>query len=229
MRPSSRRVVRRAARVADLPVAALLVALVAVACGASAPTPAPSAGTPAVAPSGPTAGAAATAGAPSLAPSAPPSAAPATVPAGVAMEDPSLLGVLPAEVAGQPVVLESQAFADAIADEAFAGNVEAAAFGIAVSGDDLASAVVARPVPGAFSEAWFRDWRDSYDRGACGQAGGVAGVAESTVGERTVYVATCGGGLRTYHTWLDGPGLVISVLAVGEGRYGERLMAGLRP
>jgi hypothetical protein len=145
------------------------------------------------------------------------------------VEDRSLLDVLPAEVASHPVVLESQAFADAIGDPSFAGNVEAAAFGVVVSGEDLASAVVARPVEGAFSEAWFRDWRDSYDEGACGQAGGVAGVAETDLGGRTVYVATCGGGLRTYHTWLDARGLIVSALAVGKGRYGEHLLAGLRP
>jgi hypothetical protein len=164
--------------------------------------------------------------APASIPSTP---APVTPSTGATLEDPSLLGVLPTEVEGQPVVLESQAFADAITDPDFAANVEAAAFGVVVSGDDLASAVVARPVLGAFTEAWFRDWRGSYDEGACAQAGGVAGLAESDLGGRTVYVATCGGGLRTYHAWLDAPGLIVSVLAVGEGRYGERLMAGLRP
>jgi hypothetical protein len=152
-----------------------------------------------------------------------------TPPPGVAVEDPSLIAVLPAAVAGQPVVLESQAFVDAIADPAFAANVEAAAFGVVVAGNDLSSAMVARTVPGAWSEAWFRDWRESYDEGACGQAGGVAGTAEAQLGGRTVFIGTCAGGLRTYHAWLEGRGLLVSAFSVGEGRYGERLMAGLRP
>ena len=152
-----------------------------------------------------------------------------TPPPGVAVEDPSLIAVLPAAVAGQPVVLESQAFADAIADPAFAANVEAAAFGVVVAGNDLSSAMVARPVSGVWSEAWFRDWRDSYDEGACGQSGGVAGTAEAELGGRTVYIGTCAGGLRTYHAWLEGRGLLVSAFSVGEERYGERLMAGLRP
>jgi hypothetical protein len=84
-------------------------------------------------------------------------------------------------------------------------------------------------VPGTWSEAWFRDWRDSYDEGACGQAGGVAGNAEAALGGRTVYIGTCAGGLRTYHAWLEGRGLLVSAFSVGKGRYGERLMAGLRP
>lgn len=149
--------------------------------------------------------------------------------AGVAVEDPSLIAILPATVAGQPVVLESQAFADAVKDPAFAANVEAAAFGVVVAGNDLAVAVVARPVSGAWSEAWFRDWRDSYDEGACAQADGVAGTAEAQLGGRTVYIGTCAGGLRTYHAWLADRGLLVSGFSVGDGRYGEQLMTGLRP
>jgi hypothetical protein len=166
---------------------------------------------------------------PGLPTGAPVSSAPGTPPPGVAVEDPSLIAVLPAAVAGQPVVLESQAFVDALADPAFAANVEAAVFGVVVAGNDLSSAMVARPVPGVWSEAWFRDWRDSYDQGACGQSGGVAGNAEAVLGGRTVYIGTCAGGLRTYHAWLEGRGLLVSAFSVGEGRYGERLMAGLRP
>jgi hypothetical protein len=127
------------------------------------------------------------------------------------------------------VVLESQAFIDALADPAFAANVEAAAFGVVVAGNDLASAMVARPVPGAWSESWFRDWRDSYDEGACAQSGGVAGNAEAQLGGRTVYVGTCAGGLRTYHAWLEGRGLLVSAISVGERRYGEQLITDLRP
>jgi hypothetical protein len=148
---------------------------------------------------------------------------------GGAKEDPSLISVLPATVAGQPVVLESQAFADAVSDPAFAANVEAAAFGVVVAGNDLAVAMVARPASGAWSEAWFRDWRDSYNEGACAQSGGVAGTAEAQLGGRAVYIGTCAGGLRTYHAWLDERGLLVSAFAVGDGRYGEQLMTGLRP
>lgn len=154
---------------------------------------------------------------------------PASASPGGAVEDPSLLAVLPAEVAGQPVVLESQAFVEAMADPAFASSIEAAAFGIVVAGNDLASAVVARRVPGELPDAWFRDWRDSYNEGACGQSGGVAGNAEADIGGRTVHIATCAGGLRTYHAWLEDRGLLVSAFAVGEQRFGELLMAGLRP
>jgi hypothetical protein len=146
-----------------------------------------------------------------------------------AVEDPSLIEVLPAKVAGSDVTLESQAFAEALADPGFAANIEAAAFGIVVAGNDLASAVVARPVDGVFSDAWFRDWRDSYNDGACAQAGGVARNAEAEIGGRTVYIGTCSGGLRTYHTWIEDRDLLVSAFSIGEARFGEQLMAGLRP
>jgi hypothetical protein len=145
------------------------------------------------------------------------------------VEDPTLIAVLPADLDGNQVMLESQAFLEAMADSGFAMNIEAAAFGVVVAGNDLASAVVAKPVDGVFSDAWFRDWRDSYNEGACAQSGGVARNAETDIDGRTVYIGTCSGGLRTYHTWLEDRGLLVSAFSIGEGRFGERLMAGLRP
>ena len=147
----------------------------------------------------------------------------------VAVEDPSLLEALPATVAGQPVTLESIAFEEALGDPAFASNVESAALAVVVSGEDLASAVVARPNEGVFTDAWFRDWRDSYDRGACSQAGGVAATTETEVDGRTLYVGTCAGGLHTYHMWLPRRQALVSAFGVGENRFGEQLMAGIRP
>jgi hypothetical protein len=196
-----------------------VVLLALAACGAPSPaaTPVPSA------PTGP---------APSNAPvdSAAPSIGGASSPAsGGAVENPDLLAILPATVAGQPVVLERQAFADAIGDAAFATNIAEAAFGVVVAGDDLASAVVARPVADAYSEAWFRDWRESYDQGACAQAAGVAATSETKVDDRIVYSGTCAGGLKTYHTWLAAKGVLVSAFAVGGGTFGDELMAGLRP
>jgi hypothetical protein len=203
---------------------AVLAGLLAAGCGAPAPslsaplaTPPPTlAATEAVSP-----------GLPSAVASTPGATPGATGPG--AVEDPSLIAVLPADVDGNPVVLESQAFTEAMSDRSFAVNVESAAFGVVVSGDDLASAVVAKPVDGVFSEAWFRDWRDSYNEGACERAGGVARNAEAELGGRTVYIGTCAEDLRTYHAWLEDRGLLVSAFSVGESRFGERLMAGLRP
>ena len=226
----------------------IAVAALAAACGVSQATPAPASAAPvsatpvSAAPATPAQRPTPSGAAPSSAPPATPapSAAPAGTtapvdspappsPAGAVVEDPSLLSVLPASLAGVPVNHEAQAFAEAATDPAFAGNVQSAAFAVAVDGEDLASAVVARPNPGVYSETFFRDWRDSYNEGACGQSGGVAGNAQSEIGKQTVYIGTCAGGLRTYHAWLADKGLLVSAFSLGDRRFGELLMAGLQP
>jgi hypothetical protein len=207
-------------RLAPLAGIAIAIELAVAACGSTGPTPTPT----------PVTSSAAASVAPTSAPTSVPSSAPGSSPAaGGAVEDPSLLAVLPANVEGIDVTLEHQAFLDAITDPGFAKNVKRAAFGVAVSGTDLVSGVVAQLAPDAYSDAFFRDWRDTYNQGACGQAGGVVGNAEAQIGGRTVYIASCAGDLRVYHTWLPERGAIVSAFALGQKRLGEALMAGLRP
>lgn len=168
--------------------------------------------------------------APSSAVPAPSSASPTLAPAsaGPVDLDPSLLAILPATVDGVAITAEPDAYAEAARDPSFVANVDRAAFAIAVSGSDLASGVVAHLRPGVWSDRFFQDWRDTYDQGACGQAGGVVGHAQSTVGTRSVYVTTCGGGLRVYHAYLPGPGVVVSLFSLGDRHFGDLIMTGLR-
>jgi hypothetical protein len=206
---------------ARLGVVVLVAALGLVACGNAVPTAAPSARSAAPASAGTSPGAASSA----------PASSPPVFASGAAtvVEDPSLLGVLPATVGGVPMTLEHQSFVDAVADPGFASNTASAAFAVAMSGSDLVSGVVARVVPGRYSEAFFRDWRDTYDAGACARSGGVAGNAQATLGGRTVYIGTCAGGLRTYHAWVPSQGAIVSLFSVGDARLGEQAMAALRP
>ena len=202
----------------------LVIALVLAGCGSAPVTP-----TPAVVPTA--------SGSASLAPAAssPPRRRPplgsssSPDPAASVALDESLLGVLPPDVGGVPIRLEPDALASALSDPDFARNVEAAAFAVAVDAGDLASGVVARLRPGVYTDALFRDWRDTYNAGACGQAGGVAGNAQADLGGRTVYIATCAGDLRVYHAYLPERGVIVSLLSVGQRRFGEQLMGGLRP
>ncbi len=211
---------------------AILVASALVAgCGASSASPAGA---------GAVTGSAASPSAPSASPSAP-----AAAPSGPAVpapssgptqpvpsdawvtRDPSLLAVLPASVAGVPVTEEPQSFSEAAADPAFVASVDRAAFAIAVSGSDLTSGVVAHLRAGVYSDAMFSDWRSSYDDGACAQSGGVAAHAEQDQGARTVYVTTCGGGLRVYHTYVASRGVIVSLLTSGPADLGGQLMAAI--
>jgi hypothetical protein len=143
--------------------------------------------------------------------------------------DPGLLSILPPSVDGVPVIAEPESFTEALADAGFVANVRSAAFAIAVDGNDLSSGVVARLRPGVYSDEFFRSWRDSYNTGACSQAGGVTGNVETELGGRTVHVASCAGGLLVYHAYLPGPDVVVSLFSLGDRDFGRLLMSDLRP
>lgn len=187
------------------------------------PSPVPSTLTTSPAPASPAPASAAPA---SATPGTP--APPSPSPGGVA-SDPALLDLLPVDIDGRPVNLEEPAFEEAASDPAFAASVDRAAFFVVVGAADLASGVVAHLRPDVYTDAFFRDWRDSYDQGACGQAGGVAGNAEAQLGGRTIYITTCVNGLAVYHAYLPARGIAVSVISVGEARFGEQAMAGLEP
>jgi hypothetical protein len=214
-------------------VAAALVAAVLTSCGGGSPVG--SAGTfaagalsdallPTAPPSAP-----ATSSAPDLpvpsasVPVTPPSATGPAVPV-----DPALLAILPLSVDGFPV--RSIPDPTGLDDPALVANLarlaQAYVVDPAASGFAYASVVVLRP--GVFSEAFFRSWRDSFDTGACSQAGGVAGHAQAQIGGRTAYLGTCVGGLLTYHVRLDSLNAIVSVSSLGTARLGEQLLAGLR-
>ena len=205
-------------------VAVLLVLLLTVAtCGSTGPSTPP---TIAATPVGP----AATLPPPETsAPSSPAvTSAPPTSGDAVVRDD-SLLAILPSDIDGAPVTVEDESFAEAAADPAFATNVDRAAFAVVTTPTDLASGVVAKLREGVFGDGFFADWRETYNEGACAQAGGVATNAETTLDGRTVYVTTCAGGMLVYHTYLEEQDVIVSLFSLGEGRYGERLFRGLRP
>lgn len=151
----------------------------------------------------------------------PDDAAPLTV-------DPTLLDILPASIGSTPVQEDLDAAAQALSDTALdpiAVGVDAA---VAVGGGNLVYALIVRLKPGAFGEELYRQWRDSYDEGACAAAGGVVGRAEAEIGGRKTYVTSCVGALRTYHLWLADQDVLISASSIGDGRFGEQLLEGLR-
>ena len=87
---------------------------------------------------------------------------------------------------------------------------------------------VVRIRAGAFSDSWFRSWRETFDVGACERSGGVTpGAAEAEIAGRVVHIGTCEGGVHTYHVHLASPDRLISITSLGAGRFGERVVAGL--
>ena len=202
---------RRPAAIAGIVALALFLA----ACGSSTPSAPPSLRPTAAAP-------ASASVAPSTpAPSSVPASGSAASPGASLVLDETLLSILPADVDGVPVTQEPDSFAQAAADPDFAKNVGSAAFGIAVDGTDLASGVVAHLRPGRYSDGLFRDWRDTYDAGACARRAASSATRRPQIDGRTVYIATCAGGLRTYHAWVPERDVIVSVFSLGEKRLGE--------
>jgi hypothetical protein len=207
-----------------------LIIVVTGACRATGPTPIPAA-TPSSVPAtaSPTvAPPSASAANPSAAPSGSASASAPPGP-GSAVRDDSLLSILPPDVENAPVTVEDASFDEAMRDPAFAEHVARAAFAVVTTPTDLASGVVAQLRPGLLDESFLADWRETYNEGACAQAGGVATNAETDLGGRTVYIATCGGGLTVYHAAIPERDIIVSLFSIGEGRFGEQLMRDLRP
>jgi hypothetical protein len=86
---------------------------------------------------------------------------------------------------------------------------------------------VARVKPGLFGDLFYRGWRDTFDAAVCEQAGGVAGHAEAEIAGRQTFIGTCAGGVHTYHVHLPDQDVIVSMQAVGDGRFGERVVEGL--
>ena len=227
MRGGTRRTRRRGVATIGLAVALAAVALAVIgACGSPAPSPPPVSGSVAsstVASQPPTA---------SPLPSVSASLeAPPSLPPGVTV-DPGLLEVFPAEVDG--VTLEPDpATATAIAGDPLLVD---AALSIAVtvavgpgssSSEDFAVASVIRLRPDVYDEAFYQEWRDTYNEAACEVADGVESDTETKVGDRVVYEARCAGGAQTWHTYLADQGFLVSITGTGERHLGERIMAGL--
>jgi hypothetical protein len=144
--------------------------------------------------------------------------------------DETLLGILPEAIDGIEMTYAPDEAAIALDDPALPRIATALDAGVAVDAarGNLVYALVVRLKPGTFSDAIFRQWRDSFTLGACAASGGPIGEAESTIDDRTVYITSCAAGLHTYHVWLQQQDVVISASSIGEARFGQQLMDNLR-
>lgn len=197
----------------------VVAAVLAAACAAPAPTPPPTA-IPATSqnPSS------------TASPTREPDATNSPSPGVSVAIDPALLDVLPERIGDLPLVPAPDALAEAVTDPAIVRDVEALAAAIVVdpTTDEFAYATVLRFFDGVMSDAFYRDWRDTFDVGVCERAGGVSGKAEARIGGRLVFIGSCADGAHTYHAWLGNRAILVSVSAVGEQRLGERLVEDLR-
>jgi hypothetical protein len=162
-------------------------------------------------------------------PSEPPHAA-SFAPTGV-QPDPSLLDLVPATEAHATLTYDPQVTADVAADPDLVGNISYLAIGLGrpvgadVNDPNFAIVNVARPRDeNAVNDAWFRDWRDSYDEPACAQAGGVARHSQTEIAGVTVFTAACTNGAFTYHALIADRGIVLSITSVGPANLGRTIV-----
>jgi hypothetical protein len=196
--------------------AALALAVIALGCDPATPTPSATATR-------------APAGSSSPVPSGSPGSSGAAAASPLVAIDPSLLDLLPKTIGSIPVMPSPESAAEPASDPSLAASAQSLAVALAVdqTTGNLVVASVVKLKSGVFSDEFYRDWRDSFDQGVCGQAGGVSGNAQATMDGRTVYIGTCEGGVHTYHVHLDGPDVIISANSVGDGRLGAQLMDSL--
>jgi hypothetical protein len=209
--------------------AALPVAL--AACG----SPAPSGAVSSVGSASPAPSTRPTSAGVSPAPSAGTGSSPAAAGSGAPIAaDPTLLDGLPVAAAGLQLVYDADTTASLTSDPNLAHDAAAIATGLATPAGQASPAefVIVNAVrlrDPSLDEEWFRAWRDSYDKAACEQAGGVTGHAETEIQKRTVFIGSCANGVYTYHTRLGNGGIVLSLTSIGPSRLGEKLLQQLAP
>ena len=149
--------------------------------------------------------------------------------------DPSLLDLVPASEAAATLTYDPETTASVAADKTLAKSISYLAIGLArptgaaATDADFAIVNVARPRDeNAVNDAWFRDWRDSYDKPACAQAGGVARHSQTEVAGLTVFIAACANGAFTYHALIADGGIVLSITSVGPANLGRTIVEKLK-
>ena len=146
--------------------------------------------------------------------------------------DGGLLSILPARVDGVDMQFAAETAAAMMGDPELGRSASAIVVGMVLAagdsrGDDLAVSSVVQLRPGVFSDAFYGQWRQAYDAAACEPAGGVASHVQQLIGAHTVEVTVCSQGAHMYHTHLAGD-MLVSITAVGDRKFGDLVMAGLR-
>lgn len=154
-----------------------------------------------------------------------------SLPPGVRV-DPGLLEVFPVAVDGVTLEPDPATATEIAGDPLLVDAALSIAVAVAVApgssdSEDFAVASVIRLRPDVYDEAFYQEWRDTYDEAACEVADGVESGTETQVGDRVVYETRCSGGAETWHTYLVDQGFLVSITGTGERHLGELIMAGL--
>jgi len=187
-------------------------------------------GSPSASPASPAGATSAPASSPSPASLTP---AATTVPPGESLEptrhEPALIDLLPGAVDGRSGNQDFQTGAEMATDPGLQATVAGVALAVYADDESYAIASVSRIRPGIFGDAFYRDWRDTFDEAVCEQAGGVdVGHSEVEIDGRLAFRSACVGGVVIYHLHLDDPDTIISLQGAGPVDLGAMVLDDLR-
>jgi hypothetical protein len=156
-----------------------------------------------------------------------PLAAPTTG-TGATVVDATLLDLLPMTVAGATRRADAASAERIAADPALATTVAAVALALYAGDAGYVVATVSRLRPGVFGADFFRDWRETFDRAVCEQAGGVdVGHSEIVIDGRPAYRSSCVGGVIIHHVHLADRDVIVSLQGAGSADLGRLVVADL--
>ena len=144
--------------------------------------------------------------------------------------DPTLLGKLPAQVGGNPIVEAAGTEAQDLDNPDLPASFDGIAEG---SIGDITDAnwlrvSIGRLRPEAQTDDFYTSWRDQYDQGVCSRADGVASVQLETIADWSVDVATCKGGVIAYTVRILDGAVLVSAQDLGPRRLGRQLIEALK-
>jgi hypothetical protein len=144
--------------------------------------------------------------------------------------DPTLLGKLPAEVGGNPIVEAAGTEAQDLDNPDLPASFDGIAEGSLgeITDANWLRVSVGRLRPEAQTDDFYTSWRDQYDEGVCSRADGVASVQQETIADRAVDVATCKGGVVAYTVRILDGAVLVSAQDLGPRRLGRQLILALQ-
>lgn len=142
--------------------------------------------------------------------------------------DPSLLKLIPARAGGLPVAESPELETPPLESADTVKTIEALASAriARVSDPDWAVVTVMRLQPDSTGDDAYGSLVSEYASGACSQAGGPGLRATAEIGERSVAVVTCQGGVTAYVLRLD-ERTVVAAMELGPRKLGRQLIAAI--
>ena len=142
--------------------------------------------------------------------------------------DPSLLAKLPSHAGALPITEDAGSESIVLDDADAAKTLDryAAASAGGIGDPDWLNIAVVHFKTESQNEDVYSNWVEQYAVGACSHAGGVSGSDRKEIGDYTVDISTCAGGITVY-TLQRGDWIVVSMYEFGPKHIGRALITAI--